>query len=132
MFRRDFLKGAVAAGVASEHIGVRLFAAEDSNNQSSDLERRFPHRGKVTQIEDLNHNIKRIRFQPTTDDFAFTAGQFIRMLAPADYLAEFVEAGANYFILAPIMPPDKRRAHLQRLAEEVMPLLDKVEPGRVI
>ena len=50
----------------------------------------------------------------------------------ADYLAEFVEAGANYFILAPIMPPDKRRAHLQRLAEEVMPLLDKVEPGRVI
>ena len=50
----------------------------------------------------------------------------------AEYLAEFVEAGANYFILAPIMPPDKRRAHLERLAEEVMPLLDKVEPGRVI
>lgn len=89
MFRRDFLKGAVAAGVASEHIGVRLFASEDSDSQSSDLEHKFPHRGKVTRIEDLNHNIKRIRFQPTTDDFAFTVGQFIRMLAPADYLAEF-------------------------------------------
>lgn len=50
----------------------------------------------------------------------------------ADYLASYVEAGVNYFILAPIMPPDSRRAHMERIAEEVMPALEKMEPGRIL
>ena len=49
-----------------------------------------------------------------------------------DYLASYVEAGVNYFILAPIMPPDHRRAHLERIAGEVMPVLEKLEPGRIL
>jgi alkanesulfonate monooxygenase SsuD/methylene tetrahydromethanopterin reductase-like flavin-dependent oxidoreductase (luciferase family) len=49
----------------------------------------------------------------------------------AEELAAYIEAGVNYFILAPIMPPDQRRAHLERLAHEVLPALEKIEPGRV-
>jgi alkanesulfonate monooxygenase SsuD/methylene tetrahydromethanopterin reductase-like flavin-dependent oxidoreductase (luciferase family) len=49
-----------------------------------------------------------------------------------DYLAKYIEAGCNYVILAPIMPPDNRRAHLERLAQEVVPDLEKIEPTRVI
>ncbi len=49
-----------------------------------------------------------------------------------DYLAKYVEAGVNYFILAPVMPPERRRDHLERLASEVIPELEKLEPGRVI
>ena len=54
---------------------------------------------------------------------------------PADriieMLAKFVDAGVNYFIMAPIMPPNNRCAHLERLASEVLPELEKMEPGRV-
>ena len=54
---------------------------------------------------------------------------------PADriieMLAKFIDAGVNYFILAPIMPPDNRRAHMERLASEVLPELEKMEPGRI-
>lgn len=54
---------------------------------------------------------------------------------PADriieMLAKFIDAGVNYFILAPIMPPDNRRAHMERLASEVLPELKKMEPGRI-
>ena len=46
-------------------------------------------------------------------------------------LAKFIDAGVNYFILAPIMPPDNRRAHMERLASEVLPELEKMEPGRI-
>lgn len=46
-------------------------------------------------------------------------------------LAKFVEAGVNYFIMAPIMPPANRRDHLERLATEVLPELEKLEPGKV-
>lgn len=49
----------------------------------------------------------------------------------ADYLREYIEAGANYLILAPIMPPDDRRNHLERLAEHVLPVLKNTEPGKV-
>jgi len=49
-----------------------------------------------------------------------------------DYLAKYIEAGCNYLILAPIMPPEKREEHLERLAHEVMPELNKIEPTRVI
>ena len=48
-----------------------------------------------------------------------------------DYLAGFIEAGVNYFILAPIMPPDRRREHLERMASEVLPALEKMEPAAV-
>jgi hypothetical protein len=30
------------------------------------------------------------------------------------------------------MPPERRRDHLERLASEVIPELEKMEPGRVI
>lgn len=45
-----------------------------------------------------------------------------------DYLAKYIEAGCNYLILAPIMPSDQRRAHLERLANEVVPDLNKLTP----
>ena len=47
------------------------------------------------------------------------------------YLADYVEAGVNYFVLAPVMPPDRRRAHLERLADEVLPILGAMEPSPV-
>lgn len=49
-----------------------------------------------------------------------------------DYLARYIEAGVNYVILAPIMPPENRRAHLERLAREVVPDLEKIAPARVL
>lgn len=49
-----------------------------------------------------------------------------------DYLSKYIEAGANYLILAPIMPPDQRRSHLERLATEVVPELNKIAPGKII
>lgn len=48
-----------------------------------------------------------------------------------EYLARYIEAGANYLILAPIMPPDSRRTHLERIATEVLPSLEALEPGTV-
>ena len=48
------------------------------------------------------------------------------------YLSKYIEAGCNYFILAPIMPPDKRRQHLERYAAEVIPELSKLEPRRIV
>ena len=47
-------------------------------------------------------------------------------------LSRYVDVGVNYFILAPIMPPDDRRAHLERIGTEVVPELEKMEPGKVI
>jgi probable F420-dependent oxidoreductase len=49
-----------------------------------------------------------------------------------DYLSKYIDAGCNYFILAPIMPPDKRRQHLERYAAEVIPELSKLEPRRIV
>jgi len=51
--------------------------------------------------------------------------------AVVDYLAKYIEAGVNYFILAPIMPPEKRREHLESLATKVLPALEAMETGRV-
>ncbi|MGI9305517.1 MAG: hypothetical protein ACR2RB_22855, partial [Gammaproteobacteria bacterium] len=48
-----------------------------------------------------------------------------------EYLQGYIEAGANYVILAPIMPPKDRRTHLERLAEHVLPALRNMEPARV-
>lgn len=67
-------------------------------------------------------------------DFSTLVDKYCAYGPPArviDYLARYVEAGVNYFILAPIMPREGRRAHLERLAREVIPALQKVEPGRV-
>ena len=50
----------------------------------------------------------------------------------AERLAEFIDAGVNYFILAPIMPPAERSQHLQRMAEEVLPALEKMTPGKIL
>ncbi len=49
-----------------------------------------------------------------------------------DYLSKYIEAGANYLILAPIMPPDNRRSHLEQLATEVVPELNKLSAGKII
>lgn len=49
-----------------------------------------------------------------------------------EYLAKYIEAGTNYLILAPIMPPDKRTEHLERIANEVMPALNKITPGKIL
>ena len=38
----------------------------------------------------------------------------------------------NYFILAPIMPRDDRSTHLEKLAKEVIPELEKMEPGKIL
>ena len=50
----------------------------------------------------------------------------------AERLAEFIDAGVNYFILAPIMPPAERPRHLRRMAEEVLPALENMTPGKVL
>ena len=49
-----------------------------------------------------------------------------------EYLKDYVEAGANYLILAPIMPPDERRAQLEQSGTEVLPALQAMEPGKVL
>ncbi len=49
-----------------------------------------------------------------------------------DYLKDYVDAGANYLILAPIMPPDERQAHLEKLGTDVLPALRAMEPGKVL
>lgn len=49
-----------------------------------------------------------------------------------DYLAKYIDAGTNYLILAPIMPPEKRIQHLERLATNIMPRLNKLAPKQII
>ena len=48
-----------------------------------------------------------------------------------DYLSEYIEAGVNYFILAPIMAPKERREHLDRMARDVLPTLAKMTPTQI-
>jgi probable F420-dependent oxidoreductase len=49
-----------------------------------------------------------------------------------EYLAKYIEAGTNYLILAPIMPPEKRIQHLERLSKNIMPRLNKLTPKQII
>lgn len=49
-----------------------------------------------------------------------------------DYLAKYIEAGCNNLILAPIMPPDDRRDHLERLMKDVIPDLRAMTPKRIV
>ena len=68
-------------------------------------------------------------------DFSELVDKYCAYGSPArvvDYLSKYIEAGANYLILAPIMPPDQRRSHLERLATEVVPELNKIAPGKII
>ncbi len=48
------------------------------------------------------------------------------------YLKDYVDAGTNYLILAPLMPLDERHAHLEKLGTEVLPALQAMEPGKVL
>lgn len=67
-------------------------------------------------------------------DFTDLVDKYCAFGPPAkvvDYLARYIEAGVNYLILAPIMPPDRRSEHLERLSREVVSVLDRIEPGRV-
>ena len=48
-----------------------------------------------------------------------------------DYLAPYLQTGVNYFVLAPVIPEDERRAHLERIAGEVLPPLRAMQPGTV-
>lgn len=49
-----------------------------------------------------------------------------------EYLQKYIEAGTNYLILAPIMPPEKRIEHLERLSRNIMPRLNKLTPTQII
>jgi len=46
-------------------------------------------------------------------------------------LQKYVEAGTSYFILAPILDPERRREGLERYAKEVLPALRKMTPAPV-
>ena len=50
----------------------------------------------------------------------------------AEHLGRYIDAGANYLILAPFMPPQKRLEHLERLAMEVLPQLGRITPPQII
>lgn len=67
-------------------------------------------------------------FDPLVDKYA-AYGPPERL---AERLAEFIDAGVNYFILAPIMPPMERSQHLQRMAEDVLPALERMTPGKIL
>jgi Na+-transporting NADH:ubiquinone oxidoreductase subunit F len=43
----------------------------------------------VIQVEDLNHNVKRIRLRALDAGFSFKPGQFVLLRLPASYLNEF-------------------------------------------
>jgi probable F420-dependent oxidoreductase len=46
-------------------------------------------------------------------------------------LRAYVDAGVSYFILAPVMPPDRRRPALDRYASDILPALRKMTPAPV-
>lgn len=49
-----------------------------------------------------------------------------------EYLSQYIQAGTNYLILAPIMPPEKRIEHLERLSRNIVPQLNKLRPKQII
>ena len=49
-----------------------------------------PYRAEVVKVEDLTHDVKRIRFKAQEPDrFRFNAGQFVLLHLPESHLAEF-------------------------------------------
>jgi Na+-transporting NADH:ubiquinone oxidoreductase subunit F len=95
ILRRVFIKSSLAACVAGQVStdATRATAASSPADAATDTEskrRAFPHRAEVLSIEDLNHNIKRIRLKPTgPESFAFAAGQYVLLKPPVDYIADF-------------------------------------------
>jgi Na+-transporting NADH:ubiquinone oxidoreductase subunit F len=90
ILRRDFLKSALAVGFAAGSHS-QLWASSNAPPDPDEPQvRRFPHHAEVVKIEDLNHNIKRIRLKPQqADEFVFTPGQHVLLKAPDDYLADW-------------------------------------------
>ena len=83
--------------------------------------------------EARQHGIKEMSYR-YEQDFGDLVEKYCAYGSPQrliDYLASFIEVGVNYFILAPIMPADRRREHLERMASEVLPALEKMTPVAV-
>ena len=92
ILRRDFVKGGLAACVAGPMWTdvTAVAGSEDTNTETDSNQRKFPHQAEVVRIEQLNHNIKRIRLKPTQpESFEFAAGQYVLLKPPADYINEF-------------------------------------------
>ena len=84
-------------------------------------------RARATTVEELKYRYDQ-EFDLLVDKYT-AYGPPERII---EKLTEFIDAGVNYFILAPVMPPDRRREHIERMANEVVPVLEKMEPGKVI
>lgn len=80
------------------------------------------------------HGVKELSYR-YDQDFSELVDKYCAYGPPArviDYLARYIEAGTNYLILAPIMPPERRIEHLERLARDVVPALNRIQPGKVV
>ena len=56
----------------------------------------FPHEARVTKLEDLNHNVKRVRMRLVdSDGFGFKPGQFVFLKVPDNYIREWNEKHAT-------------------------------------
>ncbi len=91
--RREFVLSGLASGAAGlVPAGTAALAVSaDAKVKEDSTERRFSLRAEVLRIENLNHNIKRIRLKPMDPSFAFTPGQYVLLKPPADYIADFNE-----------------------------------------
>ena len=50
----------------------------------------FPYEAQVTKLEDLNHNVKRVRMRLVNPEgFSFEPGQFVFLKVPDDYVREW-------------------------------------------
>ena len=89
--RRDFIVCGLAAGVAGAACAdTPAFAASaDEKTEQNATQKKFLHRAEVLKIDELNHNIRRIRLKPLDDSFSFTPGQYVLLKPPSDYIAEF-------------------------------------------
>ena len=87
--RRDFIRSGLVACLAGP-VSADLTASRGLAVAATLKQRTFPHRARVIRIEELNHNIKRIRLKPLDpESFEFTPGQYVLLKAPADYITEF-------------------------------------------
>ena len=84
-------------------------------------------KARKTAVDELTYRYDQ-DFEPLVDKYC-AYGPPDRVI---ESLARYVEAGVNYFILAPVMPPDNRRAHLERLAADVLPSLGTLTPGKIL
>ena len=102
ILRRDFLKSALAVGFAAGSHSQLWASSNAPPDRDEPQVRRFPHHAEVVKIEDLNHNVKRIRLKPQqADEFVFTPGQHVLLKAPDDYLADWNKRGKPVVICGP-------------------------------